>query len=54
MLIGLKRQLVEGETVPVTLTFRDAAKIEVQAKVGSAAVRAPAGGHGGHRHRHGS
>lgn len=57
MLIGLKRQLVEGETIPVTLTFRDAGEIEVQAVVGSAAARAPAGGHGkhgDHGNRHGS
>lgn len=54
MLIGLKRPLVEGETFPVTLTFRDAGEIEVQATVGSAAARSPRGGHGGHDHRHGS
>src|SRR5579863_5242220 len=34
MLVGLKRQVKEGETVPLTLTFEKAGAIDVDARVG--------------------
>ncbi|MCC2958828.1 copper chaperone PCu(A)C [Massilia sp. IC2-278] len=53
MFFGLKRQLKEGETVPVTLTVQDAAKkqtsVTVQAQVKPLTYVAPAmQGHHGH------
>lgn len=33
MLIGLKEQLVSGQTIPLTLTFEKAGKVEVDAQV---------------------
>jgi len=53
MFFGLKRQLKEGETVPVTLTVQDAAKkqtsVTVQAQVRPLTYVAPAmQGHHGH------
>ena len=50
MLIGLHRGLSEGETFPVTLTFRDAGQIELEVTVGPAGAR----GHGGHKGHGGS
>ncbi|HBI71042.1 MAG TPA: hypothetical protein DDZ22_19130 [Massilia sp.] len=52
MFFELKRQLKEGETVPVTLTVQDAAKkqtsVTVQAQVKPLTYVAPVQGHHGH------
>ena len=47
MFMGLSRALVEGETVPVTLTFEKAGNITIDLPVAGAAADAP-GGHMGH------
>ncbi|MEM7654324.1 MAG: copper chaperone PCu(A)C [Pseudomonadota bacterium] len=51
MLMGLKKQLIEGDTVPLTLIFKNAGEIEVMVPVSRTA---PAGsehnGHKGHDH----
>jgi copper(I)-binding protein len=44
MLIGLRRQLVAGNAVPVTLNFRDGTTIEVVLRVGSSAFQQPTQG----------
>ena len=49
MLLGLKQPLVEGESFPLTLEFRDAGKIEVTVKVGGGGTSGHSG-HAGHRH----
>ena len=45
MLMGLAAPLVEGAMVPITLTFRNAGAIDIQARVGPAG--APDDGQGG-------
>ena len=47
MFMGLSRALVEGETVPVTLTFEKAGDVTIDLPVAGAAADAPAG-HAGH------
>jgi len=47
MFMGLSNALVEGETVPVTLTFEKAGTVTVELTVAGAAADAPAG-HMGH------
>lgn len=47
MFMGLTQALVEGETVPVTLTFEKAGTITIDLPVGTAAADAPSG-HMGH------
>lgn len=54
MLIGLHRGLTEGDTFPVTLTFRDAGQVELQVTVGPAGARGHGGGYGGHKGHVGS
>ncbi len=46
MFMGLKQAFVEGETVPVTLTFEKAGSVDIELPVEAAAADAPAGGHG--------
>jgi copper(I)-binding protein len=41
MLIGLRRQLIAGQAVPVTLKFRDGTAMEVVLRVGSPADQQP-------------
>lgn len=48
MFMGLNTTLVEGETVPVTLTFEAAGTVTIDMTVGGKAADAPAGTHGGH------
>lgn len=43
MLMGLESQLVEGQSVPVTLTFEEAGTVEISLDIGSPAAQAPAG-----------
>lgn len=45
MFMGLEAALVEGETVPVTLTFEKAGTVTVDLHIGAAAADAPAHGH---------
>jgi periplasmic copper chaperone A len=47
MLMGLKKTLTEGQTIPVTLTFAKAGTVKVEAKV----QKEPAGG-AGEMHHH--
>lgn len=50
MMLGLKQPLVEGETIPVTLTFAHAGSVTVDVPVGKAGAAGPMPGHGdGHR-----
>lgn len=42
MLIGLRKPLVEGDIVPLTLTFDKAGRVEVQARVGKAGAQGSA------------
>ena len=48
MFLQLTRPLVEGESIPVTLTFEKAGAVEVQLQVGSPAAKAPAMDHSTH------
>ncbi len=52
MLIGLREQLIKETTIPLTLIFERAGRIEIDAVVESAGSRGPAGtsaaGEGGH------
>lgn len=49
MLIGLRKQLVEETTIPLTLIFERAGRFEIMAVVESAGARGPAGAdHGQH------
>jgi copper(I)-binding protein len=41
MMMGLKAPLVEGETVPVTLTFATAGTVEIALVVGSVNAKEP-------------
>jgi hypothetical protein len=41
MLMGLKEPLKEGESMPLTVTFAKAGKIELSARIGSVAATAP-------------
>lgn len=50
MLLGLKRPLAEGETFPLTLTFRKAGKREVEVRVEKPGAGAPST----HGMKHGS
>jgi copper(I)-binding protein len=52
MLMGLKKPLVVGETVAVTLNFRNAGKVDVTAEVAAMGMPKPAGGAAGHGHHH--
>ncbi len=45
MLMGLKRQLKEGENIKVTLDFEKAGPVAVEFSVQSVGARAPAAGH---------
>lgn len=45
MFMGLKQAFVEGETVPVTLTFEKAGSVDIELPVEAAAADAPAAGH---------
>ena len=47
MFMGLNRALVEGETVPVTLTYEKAGEVTIDLHVEAPAADAPAG-HAGH------
>ncbi len=47
MLIGLREHLVKDTTVPITLIFERAGRVEIEATVQSAGARGPAG-HGQH------
>lgn len=53
MLIGLKAPLRAGDHFPLTLVFRKAGKVTVEAAVGKAGGMGP-GAQGGHKHMHGS
>jgi len=46
MLMGLKGQLKEGATFPVTLTFERAGDVEVEVHVGKAGAMGPTPAHG--------
>jgi copper(I)-binding protein/uncharacterized protein YcnI len=48
MFMNLTQPLVEGETVPVTLTFEKAGPVEVMLSVAGTAADTPAGEHGHH------
>lgn len=52
MLMGLKKPLVVGETVAVTLNFRNAGKVDVTAEVAAMGMPKPASGTAGHGHHH--
>lgn len=52
MLIGLKQQLKEGDTVPLTLHFEKAGDVAVSVPVKGAGMRASGGDHSGHGHDH--
>ncbi len=52
MLMGLKKPLVAGERIPVTLNFRQAGKVEVTAEVAAMGMPKPADGAGAHSHGH--
>lgn len=43
MFMGLSQPLVEGEKVPVTLTFEKAGTVTIELHIGAAAADAPAG-----------
>lgn len=45
MLIGLKSPLKEGETLPLTLKFKQAGEVEAKVTVRSARAQAASGGH---------
>jgi len=47
MLAGLKHPLVQGQTLPLTLTFERAGDIEVDAAIDSVGASGPAAGMGG-------
>ncbi len=48
MLMQLQQPLVEGTTVPLTLTFEKAGSVEVELSVESPAAKGPAEDHSGH------
>lgn len=52
MLMGLKKPLAAGDKVPMTLTFRNAGKVEVTAEVATMGMPKPAGAPAGHEHHH--
>lgn len=52
MLMGLKKPLLAGESIPVTLNFRNAGKVEVTAQVASMGMPKPADAAAGHDHSH--
>ncbi|WP_029012923.1 copper chaperone PCu(A)C [Niveispirillum irakense] len=52
MLIGLKQQLKEGDTVPLTLRFEKAGDVVVAVPVKGAGVRPGGDDHSGHGHGH--
>lgn len=52
MLMGLKKPLVAGDKVPMTLNFRNAGKVEVTAEVAAMGMPKPAGASAGHEHHH--
>jgi copper(I)-binding protein len=52
MLVGLKQPLKEGETVPLTLTFEKAGKIDVTASVAKVGAMQPGDMSNMHDHMH--
>jgi len=50
MLMGLRAPLAEGATLPLTLVFERAGRIEVEARVLGLGAGGPGAGHGGHGH----
>ncbi len=48
MLIGLRGQLVKDSTIPLTLVFEHAGRVDVSAVIGAAGAHGAAAGHGGH------
>jgi copper(I)-binding protein len=48
MLMELKAPLVEGQSIPVTLTFEKAGKVEIEVPVGSPAAKEPMMDHSKH------
>ncbi len=52
MLMGLKKPLVAGESIPMTLNFRNAGKVEVTAEVAAMGMPKPADGAAEHSHGH--
>lgn len=48
MFMGLKKPLVEGETLPLTLIFEKAGRVHVDFTVQGVAAKAAADGHGNH------
>lgn len=53
MLMGLNRQLIQGDTFPLTLTFEHAGSVEVTVAVQSIGSRGPMTGGPGHGAPHG-
>ncbi|WP_417307402.1 copper chaperone PCu(A)C [Devosia sp.] len=53
MFMKLNDQLVEGETVPVTLTFEKAGSVDIDLAIGSSAATEPGHDHSAHTHNHG-
>lgn len=48
MFLNIKRQIKEGEQIPVTLTFEKAGEVKAEYRVGGLGAMGPAGaGHGG-------
>ena len=48
MFVNIKRQIKEGEKIPVTLTFEKAGEVQAEYRVGGLGAMGPAGtGHGG-------
>jgi copper(I)-binding protein len=45
MFMGLNGPLVEGESLPVTLEFKNAGKVTIELPIGATAATAPAHGH---------
>lgn len=55
MFMGLTRELVEGQSFPLTLIFEKAGQMEVSVKIGKMGASGPMGGmkgHGGHKMKH--
>ncbi len=53
MLLGLKRPLLEGETITVTLTFERSGEMVIEVPVDNARMPAMGGGMGHGAHKHG-
>ncbi len=52
MLMGLKKPLAAGESIPMTLNFRNAGKVEVTAEVAAMGMPKPAAAADAHAHGH--